>query len=273
VPRDWERDFGESDSPIELANPIAVQLQVMRSQMFGSLIECLQQNLNRKRERVRVFEMGRCYTRDGPAYRQPLRLGGLAYGSVAPEQWGVPARRADYFDVKGDIGGLLSHADVVYAASKHPAFHPGKSAEIRIGGNRIGWLGELHPKWVQKYELPQPPVLFELDVEAIRTHGVPRFKEFSRYPVVTRDLAVVVPEEVVAGDLLRGLFAQRKAIVQDIVLFDLYRGKGVGSGEKSLAFRVLLQDTEKTLTDSEVESAVQDLLEYLRQKFDGRLRD
>ncbi|MSQ58470.1 MAG: phenylalanine--tRNA ligase subunit beta [Betaproteobacteria bacterium] len=273
VPKEWERDFGGKDDAIELANPIASHLQVMRSQLFGSLIECLQQNLNRKRDSVRIFEMGRCYMKEGAHYNQPLLLGGLVHGSAAPEQWGVPARWADYFDVKGDLGALLGHSDFIYGASGHPAFHPGKSAEIRIGGTRIGCLGELHPQWVQKYELPHPPVLFELGVEALRNRDVPRFQEFSRLPVVTRDLAVLVPEAAAAGDVLRSLLAHRMSIVQDIVLFDLYRGKGVEAGRKSLAFRVLLQDTQKTLTDTEVETAVQDLLEHLLRKFDGRLRD
>ncbi len=273
VPRAWELDFAGQDQPIELANPIASHLEVMRSQLFGSLVECLQQNLRRKRARVRIFELGRSYLKDGAGYRQPLRLAGLAYGGATPEQWGTPARWVDFFDVKGDIAGLLVRAGVVTAPATHPAFHPGKCAQLRLGGTQVGWLGELHPQWRQKYELPQAPVLFEIDVESIRQHAVPTFLEHSRFPLVTRDLAVVVPEKVAAGELQAHLWAHRSPIVHDIVLFDLYRGKGVAAGEKSLAFRVLLQDTQKTLTDAEVEIALQALLEQVRQKYDGRLRD
>jgi len=273
VPRSWEEDFADNARPIGLENPIASHLEVMRSQMFGSLMECLLQNLNRGQERVRIFELGRCYLRDGLGYRQPLRLAGLAYGDAAPEQWGLPARFADIYDVKGDLSALLSWRVVTYVVGPHPAFHPGKSAEMRVGGQQLGWLGELHPKWMQKYELPRPTVMFEIDLDLIRESTVPKYQEYSRLPVVTRDLAIVLPETVGAGDLMGDLMDHRPVIVRDIVLFDLYRGKGIEVGKKSLAFRVLLQDTQKTLTDAEVDAAVQELLERVRRKFDGRLRD
>lgn len=273
VPRIWEADFAGQQDCIELANPIASPLEVMRSQLFGSLIEALQQNLRRRRERVRLFEMGRCYLKEGAGFQQPLRLAGLAYGQAVAEQWGSASRLVDFFDVKGDIACLLRACDASCLAASHPALHPGKCAELRTAGQRIGWLGELHPQWVQKYELPQAPVLFELDVAALRTRDIPLFREYPRFPLVTRDLAVILRDEVPAGAVLAHLMAHRPSIVNDVVLFDLYRGKGIAAGEKSLAFRVLLQDTQKTLTDAEVDAAVQALLEQVRQTFHGRLRD
>lgn len=273
VPRAWESDFAGEQSPIELANPIASHLEVMRSQMFGSLVECLRQNLNRKRERVRIFELGRCYARADQEFRQPMRLAGLAFGNVAPDQWGIATRAADFFDMKGDLAVLLDGLSVDYARASHAAFHPGKCAALSQNGVTIGLLGELHPQWVQKYELPAAPVLFQLDLEALRKRAVPRFRAYSRFPLVLRDLAVLVPDHVEAGAVLKHLKRQAPAVVSDVLLFDLYRGKGVEAGEKSLAFRVLLQDTEKTLTDADVDAVVRELLEQVRKNFEGRLRD
>lgn len=273
VPREWERDFAGTTQPVTLANPIASHLEVMRSQLFGSLVECLRQNLNRKRERVRVFELGRTYESRGEGFHQPVRLAGLAYGAATPEQWGAADRWIDFFDVKGDLAVLLAGQDTQFARCDHPALHPGKCAAITRQGERIGVLGELHPRWVQKYDLPKAPVLFELEMDALRQRVLPRFEQYSRFPVVTRDMAVVLAETVAAGEVLSHLKAHRPELVNDIILFDLYRGKGIDPGEKSLAFRILLQDTEKTLTDADVDSAVSKLLEHVRNKFNGRLRD
>lgn len=273
VPRSWDEDFAGIQEPVLLANPIASHLEAMRAQLLGSLVDCLRQNLNRKRERVRLFELGRVYGRTLQDFHQPLRLAGLAYGSVAPDQWGVGARAVDFFDVKGDLGALLEGLSVTYAKTEHPAFHPGKCATLSRDGKPLGVVGELHPRWVQKYELPAAPILFELDVEALRARQVPRFRGYSRFPLVTRDMAVLVPEGVEAGGLLAHLWRHAPAIVSDLLLFDVYRGKGVEAGKKSLAFRVLLQDTEKTLTDADVDSVMHELLEQVRNNFDGRLRD
>jgi phenylalanyl-tRNA synthetase beta chain len=271
VNTEWEADFAGNAAPIALANPIASQMSVMRSNMVGSLVECLRFNLNRKQNRVRIFELSRCFFQEGNTIRQPLRLGGLAFGSAVAEQWGVPERGVDFFDVKGDVESALDGM-VTFSPVDHPAFHPGRSALISRDGAEIGCLGELHPQWCQKYELPAAPVLFELHVPNAWGSLIPKHQEISKFPAVRRDGAFVVAEGVPVGTILDTLRASKPSIVVDISLFDLYRGQGVESGEKSLAFRWLLQDTQKTLTDAEVDAAGAALREILEKEFSAKLR-
>ncbi|MBA3996759.1 MAG: phenylalanine--tRNA ligase subunit beta [Candidatus Accumulibacter sp.] len=273
----WEADFAGNRNLIRLANPIASQLSVMRSTLIGGLVANVATNLKRKQSRVRVFETGRCFFRDaqgGPVagFRQPWKLAGLAYGGAVPEQWGAPARNVDFFDVKGDLEVLLAPAGARFEKTEHPALHPGRSARVLLAGKEIGVIGELHPKWVQKYDLPLAPVVFELDLDALKQAKLPQYAEVSRQPPAVRDLAVVVDHKLELQALLDGMAANRPPLVQDIRLFDLYTGKGVESGKKSLALRIVMQDTQRTLQDAEVDAAVQQLVAYLQQAFAAQLR-
>ncbi len=273
----WESDFSGNVTPIRLANPIASQMCVMRSTLFGGLVANLSTNLKRKQSRVRVFETGRCFLRDAggtpvEGFRQPWRLSGLAYGGALPEQWGTSARNVDFFDVKGDIETLLAPHVARFEKCSHPALHPGRAAQIVLGGTVIGVVGELHPQWVQKYELPLPPVVFELDLDALKRAELPQYAEVSRFPPVIRDLAIVVDHGVVLQSLLDGLSAHSPALIQDIRLFDVYTGKGIDPGKKSVAFRIVMQDTQRTLQDAEVDAAVQHLVAYLQSAYAAQLR-
>jgi phenylalanyl-tRNA synthetase beta chain len=268
----WENDFARNADPILLANPIANQMSVMRSNLVGSLIECLRFNLHRQQTRVRIFELSRCFVMEAGVLQQPLRLGGLAFGLIEVEQWGVASRPVDFFDVKGDVEALLGRVRVTFAPGEHPALHPGRSARIHRDGKEIGFVGELHPQWCQKYELSAAPVLFELAIEGAFERPLAQHRELSKFPLVQRDGAFVLPDEVPVGAILDALRAQKPAIVVDISVFDLYRGPGIESGKKSLAFRWLLQDTQKTLTDAEVDSAGAVLRKILEDKFGGKLR-
>jgi phenylalanyl-tRNA synthetase beta chain len=151
--------------------------------------------------------------------------------------------------------------------------HPGRSARVLLDGQAVGWEGELHPLWQAKYELPAPAILFEVDAAPLQQVELPVFREVSRFPPMSRDVSVIVPETVAIQAILDHLALHKPALVESIQLFDLYRGAGVENGEKSLAFRVLLQDTQKTMTDPEVELAVAQLKQRLVRQFGGKLRD
>ncbi|MDR2111751.1 MAG: phenylalanine--tRNA ligase subunit beta [Candidatus Accumulibacter sp.] len=273
----WETDFHANPAPIRLANPIASQMSVMRSTLIGGLIANVATNLKRQQNHIRLFETGRCFFRD-PAgqpvkgFRQPWKLAALAYGGALPEQWGAPARAVDFYDIKGELELLLAPFAARFEKTAHPALHPGRGARVLIDGNEIGFLGELHPRWAQKYNLPLAPALFELDLEALKKARLPRYAEVSRLPAAFRDLAIVVDRKLELQAILDGLASHRPGIVQDIRLFDIYTGKGIDQGKKSLAFRIVMQDTQRTLQDIEVDAAVQQLVEYLRQAFAAQLR-
>jgi len=258
-----ERDLCANATPVTLKNPISSQLAVMRSSLLGGLIGALRINLVRKQSRVRLFETGMCFTREGYAQRE--RLAGLCYGTQFPEQWGVAARSLDFYDVKADVEALFAPALLSFVASPHPASHPGRSAKILLHGQVVGWIGELHPKWLQQYEISHVVVWFEVELDALTSADVPHVSEISKFLPVRRDLAVVVDESVTVQSLLDAMQGSNTPYVAELALFDQYRGKGVGDGKKSLAFRVLLQDTKKTLIDSEIELSIARLAEVLQQ--------
>ena len=277
TPAAWEADFAANDTPVELANPIASHLSVMRSTMIGGLINTLINNQRRRQPRLRLFESGRVFERqtettangqvDG--YRQTLRLAGLAWGGAAPEQWATPTRAVDFFDVKADVEALSPLQPLRFEAAVHPAFHPGRSARIlrdgNTGGQPVGWLGELHPRWVQKYELETAPVLFELDIDALTPARLPVYAPVSAFQAVVRDLAVLVDANTPVQTLVDKLWANAPDVLRSINLFDQYQGKGVPEGSKSLAFRFTLQDTQTTLEDQKVEAVMAHLLGQLTQ--------
>ncbi len=270
VDTSWEADFCGNPDPILLKNPIASQMSAMRSSLVGGLIDCLSYNLNRKQSRIRVFETGSCFFRDGHTYGQKDMLAGLAYGAALPEQWGIETRSVDFFDVKSDVEALFSPSPLRFDAAPHPAFHPGRSASISLAGREIGVIGELHPKWVQKYDLPKAPVLFEIEQDALLLRAIPAFSEVSRFPAVRRDLAIIVDEKIEVRDIID--CCRESLPGQQIDLFDVYRGKGIDPGKKSLAFRITMQDTQKTLQDVEVDATMAQLVDMLEKRFDSKLR-
>ncbi len=273
----WEADFAANATPVVLANPIASQMGVMRSTLIGGLIGTLVANRKRQIDRVRVFEIGRCFRREagaGPVdgFSQPLRLGGLAAGPAQPEQWGTTTRRVDFYDVKADVEALFAPRRLEFVKAAHPALHPGRCAEVRLDGAGVGCIGELHPRWVQKYELGTAPVVFELDLPALLATHFPAYAELSRFPAVVRDLALVVPQNQALAPLLAGLKAAAPGIVRDVAVFDVYQGKGLAESEKSLAFRIVMQDTQRTLEDAEVDAVIADLLAVAGRDFGASLR-
>ena len=264
----WEAALDAGARPLLLANPIASQLSAMRTTLWGGLIETLRHNLNRQQARVRIFELGRVYV---SLAEQPMRLGGLVYGDALPEQWGAPSRRVDFFDLKGDLERLFGQA-LDARSGVHPVLHPGQCAELWADGRSIGWIGSLHPRLVQAFDLPAAPVLFELDSLALARRSLPRYAALSRFPQMQRDLAFVLDVHTPAGELLAALREAAADWVRSIEVFDDYRGKGVSENQKSLAIRVVMQDTERTLTDQEVDDAVQKLVDAALRQCNASLR-
>jgi phenylalanyl-tRNA synthetase beta chain len=273
VAEGWEHDFAGNAGPVRLANPISSQMGVMRSSLIAGLAATLRENLNRDEPRVWLFEIGRCFLGETPDFAaQPERIAGIAYGSRVPEQWGEQAAGVDFYDVKGDLEALAAPLVLEFVAATHPALHPGRSAEVRLAGKPIGHLGELHPRLQQQCDLPQPAVVFELATEALLAGTAPAYSGISRMPTVRRDLAIVVDEALPAGTILAGLRSRVPALVREVEVFDLYRGSGIEPGKKSVALRVVMQDTDRTLTDSEVDAVVSDIRSYLNEQFSAQLR-
>lgn len=284
----WERDYAGQDNPIRLLNPIASQLAVMRSSLIGGLVANIAHNMRHRQSRVRVFELGRVFmrnpdVRDGDlsvvGVEQPSQLAAAAWGPALEEQWSEPVRAVDFYDVKSDLVDLLgSNASRLQCVpAVHPALHPGRSARLEFDGKPVGWLGELHPRWVQQAELGQAPVVFEIDVESISRGAMPVLQHLSRQPVVIRDLAVWVDASVTYQDLMQTLSRTIASdanleVVRDIRLFDVWRDKSAENNEKSLAFRFRLQNPEATLDDEAVDACMAALLQALKTHHGARQR-
>ena len=270
---EWERNYSNNSSPVMLKNPISSQLNAMRSNLVGGLISNLKFNLNRKQTRVRIFEVGSCFLKEAGCYAQSEKLGGLCYGGIVAEQWGSSDRNTDFYDVKSDIEALFWPEVINFEITAHPALHPGKSSQILMGGKIAGWIGELHPKLQQESALPQPVILFELDLDILTKRTVSKAGKIPKYPSVRRDIAVIVADNISVSSILQSMNGLNSPIILEIALFDIYRGNGVDNGKKSLAFRVLLQDTKKTLTDDEADSVTKRLIKILENKFEAKLRN
>jgi phenylalanyl-tRNA synthetase beta chain len=277
----WEDDLAGETNPIHLLNPIASQQSVMRTSLVGSLLQKIKYNQDRKVARIRIFEVGRVFLRDpaaqdGPltvaGLRQPMRIGAAAFGPLADEQWDESPRGVDFFDVRADVEALAAPLAPRFETATHPAFHPGRSARILLAGNPVGAIGELHPKWQQKYGLAQAPVLFEIDAGALQSIPMPDPEAISDQPPVVRDIALVFRADTPVQAVLDAMEAEKPPIVRSVRLFSLYRGASLPAGTKSLAFRVVMQDTERTLTDAEADAARDALVSLLGLRFSATLR-
>ncbi len=282
----WEHELAGNANPIKLVNPIASQMNVMRSTLLGSLLNVVKFNVDRKASRVRVFEIGRVFHKDASVqntdttvqgFNQPMHVAGIAFGSAAPLQWGSKEQVADFFDVKADVEALLAPAVPQFEAAEHPAMHPGRCAKVLVNGKAVGHVGELHPRWRQGWDLTQAPVMFELSLDAVLHRDVPKSTGVAKFPNVDRDIAVIVKDSVTHAQLMAAVHAAKtQGLLRNAVLFDVYRPKAenpaMAMDEKSLAVRLTLNSDEATLNEAQIDGVVQAVLAELATQVAARLR-
>lgn len=272
-----QRWVDPENAPVPLANPISSELSVMRTSLWQGLLRAVQYNQNRQQKRIRLFEHGLSFIKKADEIKQEKYLVGIVTGEADAEQWGLSSRATDFFDVKADVEALLAQGgrgmDYRFVAATHAALHPGQSAAIQIDGQSVGWLGAIHPELAARLDIDPKTFLFELHSATVVEARAAKFREISKFPSVRRDLAVVVDEEVSAlalQDAIRGACGDK---LQELSLFDVYRGKGVENGRKSIAFGLILQETSRTLTDDEVETMASQVMDRLHQNFGATLRE
>jgi len=255
----WSLDAGA----VPLANPLSAELGVMRTSLLPGLVHALRHNAARQQGRVRLFEIGRVFAADGTAGQAPietLRVAAVACGDAAAEQWGVGPRPVDFHDLKGDLESLSALAGrgegLRFAPASVPWLHPGRSAEAWKGDVRLGWIGHLHPRLLKVLDLDADVVAFELDLEPLAARAIPAARALSRYPLVRRDIALVVPDAVPWAAVEASLQAALGALLREVRLFDVYRGKGLDADTRSVAMGLILQDVARTLTDHDADGAV-----------------
>lgn len=268
-----------SSAALTLVNPIASDMAQMRLTLWPGLIKAALYNQNRQQARIRLFEIGRRFMRDadGTVAEQTV-ISGIALGPANAEQWGIKTRPVDFYDVKGDIEAVLGLGrlrTISFRPGRHPALHPGQSAEIVQNdylNDPVGHLGVLHPDILSQSGLEKTVILFEIRLSAIQVANVPEFQEISRFPAVRRDLSIVLSETIPAQAVLDQVRKTAESLLVNLELFDEYRGEGIDSGRKSLSLGLTLQDTSRTLKEKDVEDVVGRVVAGLKTSFDAQLR-
>ncbi len=259
---------------VRLDNPLAETLSELRRTLWAGLLPAWLHNEQRQQRRIRLFEVAVCFERQQGVLAEQSRIAGLATGMAYPEHWDQSARAADFYDLRGEVEALLGPlvGACRFEAAVHPALHPGQSARVLRDGVEIGWLGRLHPRVVQALDLPEAPLLFELVLDALRERPVPRAQALSEFPSSRRDLAVVVPEALPADALIERAYAVGGTQLVQARVFDVYRGKGLSDGCKSIAIGLIFNDNSRTLQNEDTDRAAQAILADWQQQFGAVVR-
>jgi phenylalanyl-tRNA synthetase beta chain len=278
---------------VPLANPLSSDLAVMRPSLLPGLVEALKRNRNRQQARVRLFESGVVFESGDrrPGTRDPARAGAngnaqaptetamlaaVACGSAHAEQWGEPKRALDFHDIKGDLESLIALSGTPgrwsFDARDLPTWlHPGRGARVLRDGVAAGVVGALHPALQHALDLPDTFV-FEVELDALRRRAIPAARALARFPSIRRDIAVEMDETVEWARVAAALRSGLPTILNEVVLFDCFRGPGLSAGRKSLAIGLILQDDSRTLTDEDADRSVADAVILLESEFGARLR-
>ena len=269
--------FTGEDSELVLSNPISSEMSVMRASLWPGMIASASANVARQQERVRFFEIGKSFHGKLKEPLEVVRVSGLAIGSALPEQWGGAAQGVDFFDIKSDIEALLqmagNGAQIEFEASSHVALQAGQTANIVRDGQLIGVVGKLHPAIAKSFDLNKDVILFELDAALAFASDVPKSTVVSKFPAIRRDIALVVDENIAAGDLVKVAASAAPDLIRNVTIFDVYQGPGIEAGRKSIALGLILQETSRTLTDEDADSVMDTAVRNLKREFAAELRD
>jgi phenylalanyl-tRNA synthetase beta chain len=270
-------NFSGVESELVLSNPISSELSVMRASLWPGLVAAAAANMARQQDRVRLFEASRSYHGTLKEHYEVVRIAGLATGPVTPEQWGSKPQATDFFDIKADVEALLALAgddvSVRFAAAEHPALQPGQAAEVLRNGDVIGLVGKLHPRLAKEYDIKKAVYLFELDADKTLASAAPCAETISKFPAIRRDIAVIVDDHVSAAALVDTVAEAAPELIRDVRIFDIYKGERIEAGRKSVAIGLILQETSRTLTDEDADTAMAAAIAKLEDKFAAELRD
>lgn len=272
-----QKQLFPEEKGLALLNPISADMGVMRVSLWPGLINTLIYNQNRQQNRLKLFEVGMCFQQHKDKLEQSNWLGGLISGTAGKENWDGKPRAADFFDAKQPIEHLwqlLGHTQKLsFVATTHSACHPGQCATIQIADQPIGVVGRLHPKIQQDLGIDHPVFLFELLLSAINQAPTLTFERPSKFPEIRRDIAVIVDEHIQGGDLITNVRKSADSLLREVNIFDVYEGKGIDSGRKSIAIGLILQHPSRTLVDQEVDEIIQTIVSGLEREFSAKLRD
>lgn len=269
--------FSGVESELVLSNPISSEMSVMRASLWPGMVAAAAANAARQQDRIRIFEVGKSFHGNESRRREVLRFAGLATGPAHPEQWDSEGQSVDFFDIKSDVAAILrlagDAAQISYEPVEHVALQPGQAGQIVRDGSVIGILGKLHPSLAKTFDLRRPVYIFELDAMAALASAAPEAMPVSKYPAIRRDIAVVIDDKISVDELVRAVTAAVPDLIQEVRIFDVYKGPGIEAGLKSVALGLILQETSRTLTDDDADSAMTKAVRKLQESFAAELRD
>ena len=276
VDKNLQNLLAPDEEPCELVNPITNEMTVMRTNLWPGLLNTLLYNKSRQQNRIRLFEIGTCFTKRGKNLLQESRLGGLITGLAHPEQWGFAARTVDFYDLKGDLERLFHFLNIdnqlIFKPETSPVLHPGQSAGIYHGSQKIGIVGALHPVILQNLGITDNVFVYELDINQLEMAGLQRFHEISKFPEIRRDIAILVNQAIPAREIQDTIKVIAGDWLKDVFIFDVYQGKGISPGLKSIALAMVLQHPTRTLVDDEVTAIMDRVTTALKGKLGAELR-
>ncbi len=252
-------------------------MAVMRVSLLPGLLQALCYNQNRQQMQMRLFEVGLCFIPEGDKLNQQPWIAGVLTSQQGEKHWQLPKRDANFYDIKGDVEALLSltgrSGEFSWRTEPHLALHPGQSALLMHHQDCVGYVGQLHPYIAKELTLKGKVFVFELQLDVLLASKTPRYEEVSKFPSIRRDLAIVVDRKIAAQDLCQVVAAKASGLLQEIKIFDVYQGEGMPSDKKSVAMGIILQSSDRTLVDAEINAVIQNMIHALEQTYQATIRN
>ena len=259
---------------IFVENPISQNMNVMRTSLLPGLLDTLSYNMNQGSESLKIFEIGSVFSKKGSNnIKEREVVGGLIIGIEGKDNWSGSNKQLDFFDLKGNLEMALPElSKFSFKREQVPFLHPGKTAALYKGQKKVGYIGTVNPKLLDKLDVKGDVNFFEFSLDEISDKKNIKFKKFSRFPLAQRDLSFVVDEEITSSSIKDAILSKAGSNLKEINLFDIYTGKGISKGQKSLTYALSWQAVNRTLTDDEVDTAVGRVVAFLSKKFNAKLR-
>lgn len=269
----------EELTPVELAMPMSEDHKYLRLSILPELLHVLSYNRARSQTDLAYYELGSIFiNKEEKITKQPkeaLRVAGGLTGTWFDHKWEQEHKEVDFYVVKGIVEGLANHLRIpfTFTQAKLPDMHPGRAATVSIGNQVIGFVGQVHPSLTKELDLKETYV-FDLNMEAILStyDSTPKYDKISRYPSITRDIALILDTAVFANDVKERMEKKGGSLVKEVEVFDVYTGDNLEEGKKSIAYRLHFQDPNKTLKDSEVEELYKEIVQDLIQTYQASVR-
>ena len=266
--------FGEQDNTLQVKNPISQNMSIMRTNLISGLLNSCIYNLNHGQNDQRLFEIGNTFNQKNKTVQETKTLAGLIKGNVSDDYWNEKSRESSFYDLKGIVLDLLANFEVQHSfkPATNKFLHPGMSSSIVFKNKPVGFLGSLHPEYIEKLGLKQDIFIFSLEIPNLINKPITSYREFSRQPLTSRDLAFLINKEITAETLQQVIESSAGKFFKDIKIFDVYQGKGITDDKKSIALSVSWQSMKNTLLDSDIDTAVEKIVNSVKSKLGGELR-